>query len=111
MRSLADGSTARESVSTLNNPTGTYANPAMVPAGAADNHNLRGYDTDLAIDINSYSSASGGLSLYAALPRHRYAQFGSGNPSTGTLAQPSTSTFSQTQQPHMRPWCLHRAWA
>jgi uncharacterized repeat protein (TIGR03803 family) len=63
----------RPTVSTLNNPTGTYvANAAIVPAGGNNTtafyaHNNK---TDLLLDINGYFAlpGTGGLSLYTVAP-------------------------------------------
>ncbi len=81
-------------MSTLNNPTGTnVANAAIVAAGTGGTVTaFASNDTNLAIDINGYFTASGanGLSLYPAPPCRAFdtRAIGQGQPFTGVLDPP-----------------------
>lgn len=88
------GQEPQNSVSTLNNLTGTYvANAAVVVAGGnGEITTLASNDTDLLIDIDGYfaSPAQGGLSLYPTVPCRVIdtRNIGNGQPFSGTLNPP-----------------------
>ena len=81
--------TARPTVSTLNDPTGTIvANAAIVPAGnGGDVATYVTDNADLIIDVNGYfaASANGGLSFYALTPCRVVDTRQSGPPFSGEL--------------------------